>query len=268
MEKPNLFWAANLKYLRNRKKLSQDELATELGITRVKLNSHEQGTSRNPPLEDLIKFSEFFKMSIDSLLKIDLSRISELKIRELEAGNDVYVSGSNIRVLAITVDKKSNENVEYVPVKSQAGYLNGYNDPEFIGQLSRYSIPGLPKSGTFRIFSLTGDSMLPLEENAEVIGQYVQDWTALKPGTPCHIIIKGESRPVFKLLTMQGNGKALLKSLNSLFTPYEVDASNILEVWRFHSYISKKFPQPESDMNQLTNVIMDLKHEIKNLKQR
>lgn len=103
----NNFWASNLKFLRTRKKLNQNDLANKLGIKRSKLNVHENGQTKNPPVEDLIKFSNFFRMSIDTLLKVDISSLSELKIRELEAGNDLYVSGKNIRILATTINPQT-----------------------------------------------------------------------------------------------------------------------------------------------------------------
>ena len=106
-----LFWADNLKFLRNRKKISQDELAGNLGITRAKLNSHENGLSKNPPLEDLIKIADYFHIAVDTLLKVDLSKLGELKLRELESGNDLYISGGKIRVLSITVDQDNRENI-------------------------------------------------------------------------------------------------------------------------------------------------------------
>ncbi|HLU90322.1 MAG TPA: helix-turn-helix transcriptional regulator, partial [Cyclobacteriaceae bacterium] len=64
MNNQNNFWASNLKFLRARKKLNQDDLANQLGIKRSKLNAHENGRTKNPPVEDLIKFSGFFRMSI------------------------------------------------------------------------------------------------------------------------------------------------------------------------------------------------------------
>lgn len=245
--------------------MSQEELAAKLQITRSKLAAHEKKNTTNPPVEDLIKVSEFFKISIDSLLKVELSKLSELKLRDLEAGNDVYLAGKNIRVLAITVDKANNENVEHVPVKSHAGYLTGYSDPDFIGRLPKYSIPGVPKNGTHRIFTIDGDSMLPLKPGTDIVGEYIENPTTLKPDTPCHVIIHGESAPVFKLFTFQQNGKVLLRSLNKLFAPYEVDAADIIEVWKFHSYISRQFPEPELDMTQLTNIVLELKSEVKKI---
>ncbi|MGC9354693.1 MAG: helix-turn-helix domain-containing protein, partial [Mariniphaga sp.] len=122
-----IFFAGNIKFLRERKKMSQEALASTLGLTRAKLAAIEAGNTKSPQPDDYLKFSEFFKISIDTLLKIDLSKLGELKVRELEAGNDVYIRGGNLRVLAISVDRSNNENVEYVPVKAKAGYMAGYN---------------------------------------------------------------------------------------------------------------------------------------------
>jgi len=152
MAKQNIFWAENIKFLRKRKKLSQDELANQLGITRVKLNSHENGSTKNPSLEDLTAIADYFHLAVDTLLKVDLSKITELKVRELEAGNDVYISGGRIRVLSITMNPDNRENVEYVPIKAKAGYQKGYSDPEFIRQLPRFSLPHLPGNRTYRMF--------------------------------------------------------------------------------------------------------------------
>jgi transcriptional regulator with XRE-family HTH domain len=137
MNTQKVFFSANIKFLRERKKLSQEMMAESLGIGRSKLNALESGQTKAPQPEDLINCSNTFKISIDSLLKVELSKISELKLRELEAGTDIYLQGGNLRVLAITVDKDNKENMEYIPVKARAGYQAGYNDPEFLAALPR-----------------------------------------------------------------------------------------------------------------------------------
>src|SRR5215217_5437545 len=106
-----IFFSNNIKYLRTRRKLNQDFLAKELSITRVKLNALESGHTKNPVLGDLIRFSRYFRISVDSILTVDLQKLGELKLRELEAGNDVYIRGGNLRVLAITVNQDNEENV-------------------------------------------------------------------------------------------------------------------------------------------------------------
>jgi transcriptional regulator with XRE-family HTH domain len=175
MNSPKIFFPGNVKTLRERKKLSQEDLASILEIKRSKLAALESGQTKSPPFEDVINLSEYFKVSIDSLLKVDLSKLGEFKLRELEAGNDVYITGSNIRVLAISVDKGTREeNVEYVPIKAKAGYRAGYNDPDYIGSLPKFSFPNLPKSASYRVFPITGDSMLPIPDGSDIICKYIQ----------------------------------------------------------------------------------------------
>lgn len=260
MTTTKIFFHSNIRFLRERKKKSQEEVSSELDLSRNKLQALESGKTINPSAMDLVKFSEYFKVSVDSLLKADLMKLGELKLKELLTGNDVYMTGSKIRVLAITVDKRNKENTEYVPIKAKAGYMAGYNDPEYIAALPRFTLPNLPKSGTYRMFPTTGDSMLPLPENSEVIAEYVQDWKSIKPNTPCVVILKGEQDFVFKQVTVQDNGTVLLKSLNKNYAPYTVSIDGILEIWKYYKHQTGTLPQPETDMQELKSLILDLKN--------
>lgn len=264
--KTSIFFGSNVKFLRTRQKLTQEQLAQKLSMTRSKLNCIEIGQTKSPSIEDMLKFSARFKMSLDTLIKIDLSQLGELKLRELEAGNDIYIRGGNLRVLAITVDKENNENVEYVPVKAKAGYQAGYSDPEYIASLPKYSLPNLPKQGTFRIFPTEGNSMLPVPENSDVTGEYIEDWFSVKPKTPCIVIFKNNQDFVFKQVTFQKDKTFLLESMNSIYDPYTVEANDILEIWKFHSFTSKEIPEPVSDLSILLREIQSLKSDLKIVK--
>ncbi|MBE9462513.1 XRE family transcriptional regulator [Dyadobacter subterraneus] len=266
METQQIFWSGNIKHLRLRKKMSQEVLAEKLGISRVKLNAHESGRTVNPTVEDLVNTSSYFKMSIDCLLKMDLSKLSEQKLKDLEEGSQAYMSGSKIRVLAITVDKDEKENVEYVPVKAKAGYRSGYSDPEFLAGLPRFNLPNLPKNGTFRMFPTIGDSMLPVPEGSDIITRYVQDWRLLKNETPCIVILKGEQDFVFKQVTINDDGTMLLQSFNKQYFAYTVPVSEVLELWEYYSFHSKQLPEPQTDMQQLLKMLQEVQFEIKELK--
>lgn len=244
--------------------MSQEELSAQLAISRSKLAAHESGKTTNPPVEDLYRFSDFFRISIDTLLKIDLSRMSELKLRELEAGNDVYISGGQVRVLAITVDRENRENMEYVPVKAKAGYRAGYHDPEFIASLPKFHLPNL-SGGSFRMFPTTGDSMLPIPENSDIICRYVENWNDLKPKTLCIVILKGEQEFVFKQVTLRDR-TFLLESLNTAYLPYEVKAEEVLEIWQFNRFLSAELPEGSADMDMLVKMMREMKEEIKAMK--
>ena len=262
----NIFWASNLKFLRTRQKYSQDELSEKLELKRSKLNAHENGHSKNPPLDDLLKFSDFFRMSIDTLLKIDLSTLSELKLRDLEAGNDVYVSGGNIRILATTVHPDNRENVELVPIKAKAGYLAGYSDPDYISSLPVFHLPQLDPGRKYRMFPTEGDSMYPVPEGAFVIAEFVQDWNSLKEQVPC-IVLTREEGVSFKLLSnrIKEDRTLLLESMNPVYHPYTVPIRDVLEIWKFQSYFTDTLPEPGSTLEQLTQSVHEIKVNLREL---
>lgn len=56
-----------LKELRAEKNLSQNKLSELLGITRTTYANYEQGT-REPSIEMIIKFCDFFDVSADYLI--------------------------------------------------------------------------------------------------------------------------------------------------------------------------------------------------------
>lgn len=267
MEKPKNFFSGNLKFLRERRSQTQQGLAEALGLTRSKVNALESGQTKAPSPEDFLGISGYFGISIDSLIRVDLSKLGELKLRELEAGNDVYIRGGNLRVLAISVDKGNNEHVEYVPIKAKAGYMAGYNDPEFIASLPKFSLPNLPKQGTYRIFPIVGDSMLPIPGGSDVVTQYVEDWSGLKADTPCIVVLSGQQDFVFKLVTVAAEGMVWLKSLNPLFEPYAVAAGEVLEIWKFHAYTSRQIPEPETDLQQLVRAVRDMQQVVSGWKE-
>lgn len=71
-----MFINSNLKFLRKLRGKTQDEVCSSLKITRSTLNNYEN-SKVTPKNDTLIKFSEYFNISIDLLLKEDLSKYSE-----------------------------------------------------------------------------------------------------------------------------------------------------------------------------------------------
>lgn len=241
MIKPKNFFADNLKFLRERLKITQQELAKTFSLTRSKINALESGQTKSPNLEDLLRFADYFKVSVDTLLRIKLSTLSELKLQELEAGNDAYLSGSQIRVLATTVNADNEENIEMVPLKAKAGYLAGFGDPTYLEGLPTFRLPNLPADKKYRMFQTEGDSMYPVPEGAYVIGSYLSEWR-LNKESPC-IIVTAMEGISFKMVSFLLDKRAfLLRSLNPIYTPYEVGAEEIKEIWKFEYYMTDEFP--------------------------
>ena len=159
-----IFLAANILLLRKRKKRTQDVVAFAVNVKRSTYTGIEIGNSF-PGIEVLINLSNYFGVSIDTLLRVDLRKFSEFQLSELERGNDVYIRGTHLRVLSKTTDHLDTENIELVPEKAKAGYMAGYADPEYINELPKFQLPFLSKNKKYRSFQITGDSMLPIPES-------------------------------------------------------------------------------------------------------
>lgn len=259
---------SNIKILRQRRKLTQDMAASELGISRSTFNSYENGSVQNPTLDALIQFSKYFRVSIDTLVKMDLSKLSEFQLSELERGHDVYVTGARLRVLATTVDKDNKENIEVVPLKAKAGYKNGFADPEFISKLPAFQLPILFNDRKYRMFQINGDSMLPIPDKSWVIGEYVENFHDVKDGT-AYILLLQDEGIVFKLAYNQIRKKKnlLLKSLNPVYDPYEVPVNEVREVWRFCNYISAEIPEQYWQKDRILSKIERIESEMQAIRQ-
>lgn len=262
-----MYFSENIKLLRKRKNRTQDIVAGELGFSRSTLNSYENGSVVNPTLEALISFSNYYKISIDTMLRIDLNKLSDLKLRELELGYDDYVRGSKLRVLATTVDSKNRENIELVPVKAKAGYTAGYNDPEYIRTLPTFQLPFLSPDKKYRTFQINGDSMLPIPDKSYITCEFVEDWNQVKDGN-AYIILTVDDGVVFKVAFnhLKQKKKLLLRSLNTEYKPYEVHVTEIKEIWKFVNYISNEMPGGHFQNEKLLNTVSRLENEMQKIK--
>ena len=261
-----MYFTSNIKFLRKRRGRTQDDVAVALNLKRSTLSGYENGVAQ-PGIDILVSFSGYFNMSIDTLLKIDMTRLSESQLGELERGYDAYVKGSNLRVLTTTVNSENRENIELVAEKAKAGYTTGYADPEYIGELPVFSLPFLSDKRKYRTFQLKGDSMLPIPDGSWVTGEFLQDWTNIKTGK-AYIVFTLNDGIVFKILenNISKDGKLVLFSLNPLHEPYEVHISEVKEIWKFVNYISKELPEPVLPEKQIFQSIAIMKTDLERIK--
>ena len=261
-----MYLSTNIKLLRNRRDFTQDEVAAALNIKRSTLGGYENGIAQ-PNLETLIEFSKFYRVSIDDLLKIDLNKLPDDKLDKMEKNFEQFINGNKLRIIATTVDSDNKENVELVPVKAVAGYTNGYCDPEFIKTLPTFQIPFLSRDRKYRTFQITGDSMLPIKDGSYIITEYVDNWYEIKDGE-AYIILTQDDGIVFKVAfnAIKSKRKLLLKSLNPVYKPYEINIGDVKEVWKFTNYISNEIPQPDLSKEDLVNTVYQLSKDVKEIK--
>ncbi|GAB3334916.1 hypothetical protein GCM10027429_16770 [Marivirga atlantica] len=251
--------SSNIKFLRKQKGWTQQDLADQLEIKRPLIGSYEEGRA-DPRLNTLLKLADLFEVTADEMLTTDLSTNKSIKKKPA-------------KILAITVDEQDNENIELVPQKASAGYTNGYADPEYIQELPKFRLPMLPTSGTYRAFEISGDSMLPILPGTVIIGQYVEDVKDIKNGQS-YIVVSEQEGVVYKRVFnyVEEKGLLYLVSDNTVYSPYEIPADSVMEVWEAKAFISTQFPEGNSriqstlSMQELTDMVLSIKEEITKLR--
>lgn len=242
----------NLRYLRKLRGLTQEEFANKINIKRSLLGAYEE--ERAEPRIDVLEIvGEMFKLSMDELLLKDLAEVK-----------GSYISKRRALKLAST---GSNE-VHFVPVKAAAGYLAGYADPAFVDELNTFTLPML-SPGSYRAFEIVGDSMLPTPSGSVIVGEKVDSLEDLKASNT-YIVISRKEGIVYKRV-MKNNkvrNKLTLVSDNPSYQPYQVDAEDVLELWKATHIISKANAQPRMDVGQLANIVSDLHEQVSQLKKK
>lgn len=246
----------NIRHLRQLKGLTQETLADDLKVTRSRISSYEEGRSA-PTIELLIKLSDYFKLPIDILLRNDLTKTKDFSF--IEVGNK--------RVLfPITVDSDNENLIEVVPVKASAGYLAGYDDPEYIEQLEKIKLPFLP-TGKHRAFPIKGDSMLPMKDGSFVVGRFIEDRNDIKSGKT-YVLVTLNDGMVYKRVinNIDLNNSLLLISDNKIYHDYSVPMDEVLEIWEFTCSINtQEYDEHELKLSSIISMFNDLGVELKAL---
>jgi transcriptional regulator with XRE-family HTH domain len=253
----------NLKHLRLKHELTQKQFAEKLGLKQSVIGAYEEERA-TPPLAVLLDVSNLYKVSMDVLTRKDLSKVSEKEWKSAAAQKEV---------LAITVDATGRENVELVSQKASAGYLSGYQDPEFIAELPKINMPVLPRNKTFRAFEIQGDSMLPIQPGSILFGEYAEGLDTIKNGKP-YILVTQQEGIVFKRVFRfdDDHQELLLVSDNRQYEPYAIAGSDVLEIWSVRGYYSAKLPESDQVVSpladQLALQVLQLQHQLKEKSRR
>ena len=248
---------ANIKHLRSLKKLSQERFADDLGWTRSMVGSYEEGRSE-PPIERLIDLSNYFNIPIDILVRKDLRKAKDTSFIEI----------GNKRVLfPVTVNEDNEDLIEIIPAKASAGYLSGYDDPEYIEQLQKIKLPFLP-TGTHRAFPIKGDSMLPVKDGAFVVAKYVENINDIKNGRTYIVLTKDDGLVYKRVYSTDDENLLLLSSDNKSYKPYFVSKETILELWEFTCCINtQEYDEKELKLSSIMTMFQELKVELEAVKQ-
>lgn len=251
------FFSDNIRILRTRKNISQQKLAEDLLITRSRYVKYEAGLSE-PAIDFLIRVSKYFNISIDLLVSIDIKKYPL---------DDMVNIAENRILLPVVVDSKGDNKIEIIPAKASMGYLNGYQDPEYIEGLQTLSLPFL-RNGKFRAFPAKGDSMPPYKDGTYIIGKYVENIADLKTDKT-YVFITANDGIVYKRFQFHEANFICVKSDNNFYEPLKIPLSDIWEIWEFACSINTEEYEPyEFNQQNIQGLFVEIKDEIENINRK
>ncbi|TCJ17774.1 LexA family transcriptional regulator [Flaviaesturariibacter flavus] len=241
----------NIKYLRKLRGWTQEEFANKLRIKRSLLGAYEEERA-DPRIDVLEIVADIFKLSLDDLLRKDLSE---------SKGN--YIARRRAQKLAA-----GRSDIPFVPVKAAAGYLAGYSDPEFIDELNTFTLPMLA-GGDYRAFEIVGDSMMPTTSGSVIVGEKVESLEDIKTNQTYIVVSKSEGI-VYKRMAKnnRSKNKYTMISDNPAYQPYTLSAEDIVEVWQAQMIIARANQQQRWDVNQIASLVTNLQQQVSVLKKK
>ena len=108
--------------------------------------------------------------------------------------------------------------------------------------------------------------MPPHQDGSFIIGRYLENRHEVTPGST-YIFLTVNDGITYKRVQGKGENSLTLQSDNKFYEPYDIQHSNILEIWEYASSIATQ-PFESDDLTPETvgGMFRELKKEIVNLK--
>ena len=261
-------------YISESKGITREKFFEDLGITygNFKGKAKEKALSSDVLAKIITKYpeisSEWLLTGNGEMLKSE-GATEVIKTPRVEIIEPIKVEGRSLMPKVVVVDDDDNDRIPLVSVKAQAGYLEGYDDSNYIEELPTYSLPEM-RNGTYRMFQVSGFSMYPtLQDGSYVIGKFVEDWEWLGDNRVC-VVVTERDGVIVKRVTNRAREKGFLycKSDNRDYKHIKVMLEDIKEIWECQAHISFEFLDPVTNYQKIAELevnLSELQDKVKNL---
>lgn len=242
------------KQIREDQQLTQTEFAEALGIKNSTADIERGRTKLSGQV-------------VTELLRI--YNVNPLWLFGFSNQKNLNAGKGDVSPKVVVIDRLDNENLVLVNQKAAAGYPHNVQDVEWYQQLPAFDLP-LPqyRNATYRGFQIEGDSMLPNFQP--------EDWVLAKAtasmneasNNKIYVVVLPDSVLVKKLQKLPDPSKILLISLNQEYVPFEVNVSDIQELWQVNSKLTFNLESPSESnlLRELHRSMEELKNQVSNIK--
>ena len=233
------FIGENIKKIRLAKNISQADFSKLFDLARASVGAYEEGRSE-PKIETIIQIANTFSLSIDVLLKRELS-VSEIysmsRVNEKLNKAHKLIAGGEKSVLSKSVSLVSKE--------AMVEYLVRRENQSFLNDLPKIAIP-LVTNATLMAFEVDGNAMQyggqGLFHGDIFIGEKCDGISPDERGKVLAVVTKKSL--VVRRLKEIGEHDIVLQADDLGYDETRIDKDEIVEVWKGVAHFSKHLKAP------------------------
>tara|TARA_R110002050_G_scaffold19734_1_gene56568 strand:+ start:46 stop:810 length:765 start_codon:yes stop_codon:yes gene_type:complete len=236
----------NIKKIRGVKGLNQSDFADLFNLKRASIGAYEEGRAE-PKLSTIIEIANHFGISVDELLKKDLS-VNDLYHFDIFRKDLIKGAKHNLRPSKIPPSLRS------IPLITQFLKSEYLADREALLQMAQLSLP-LAKGGDYRAFELADNSMLEQGVGfgaGDIIIAYKESSFNLSKAEQGKIYLF-ETAEDWKLRRLTSLKKELL-SISATSRDYyqeEIPPTAIVDLWQIEQVITKNISSAGAFQEQI-----------------
>lgn len=237
----------NIKFLRSKLGISQDDFATQIGVKRGVAGSIETGRTE-PSVDLLLKLSEVFLVDVDSLIKLDIESLKNERDGIETSAND-EVHHSNV----IEYGKKEIVEVTQGKLITMSESKSGHKQTPFFNIVVSAGEHGITDWGmeeptgffidipSFRAadaaFPVLGFSMEPEISNGDIVGvKEMQKWDIVDTAG-VYMLITDQERMI-KRLKPDDDDDNMFWCLSNNYAPFKLLRTDIRKMFKVVACIS------------------------------
>ncbi|MCP9768710.1 XRE family transcriptional regulator [Lacihabitans sp. LS3-19] len=265
----------NIKILRKRMGMTQEKFAEVLGIKRSLIGAYEENRAI-PPADNLNRISKVFGITLDQLINYSY----EKEFNRHRDNNSVLHTSEQYPIERKSVFQNTQRELPTVqpslfePVKSQETrgkgikyikaslfdkYISGNDFSQYSENLPSLQLPFFTQDNLWA-FDAPQDFLM---ENCVLIVEKILNFEDIVEGEN-HLLVSTSSgfkyRRVYNQIRLKG--VLLTNSDKSGVSSEEFKVSDIKEIWKPISFISKSMPLPEISLESVQSKVDSLKAEI------
>ena len=222
--------------LRELLNLSQTEFSRKIGVSQGALSQIENGHSRLS-METLISLVKAFNVNCNWLVN---------------GNGDIFINEEP------DSEESHSKGIQLVDADASAGYVSGYNQPDFLGTLDSYMIPGFKNEQNLRLFEIEGDSMVPTLFPSDLVIAKKNKLPQIKSNTL--VVLLTKQKLMAKRLKKSDKNTVRLLSDNPNHADKSYSIDDIVEVWQIQGKITKHLLENYVfEFQRMTSIQKDIK---------